>query len=453
MGQGEAGQEDQAGDGARGCHVGDCHQQERHHDGRQPGCARRGSGARRQGRVPPRKRSVGTHGAGEAGGGQQVGLQRREHGEEAGRQDQPIAGWAKEVAGCRGHQDLGVFARERRHRASGRAHGHDQKEERQIDRQGCAQRQEHGPGNVASAPLDLPADRRDQVEPLQGDESVAHRLGESRSSLGEEGSEAIGQRAGRRRLGRQHPEPRQQEDAERHDLAPRLPLASTGSRPGQPPSVEAGCGKGVADQRQTPAKPLRRRDSQRPKRLLQERHEKDGEPHGVEHRRHHRREPDDPPHAERRLYRQHPASVRVRPARMRKPRRKLGKGEHRQERDAPVERERQDRARPRGRKGDARQRQYPAADDGAHADPGRAEKAEVGGLGGGRGHGCNLAAKGRRSAVLAGASRRNWPECHGPAIMLAISRLAETLPTTDSVDRHEIMSLRTPQEPAWKSGR
>ena len=64
----------------------------------------------------------------------------------------------------------------------------------------------------------LAAHRRDQVEPLQCDEGVPHGLRKAGESLREEGSEAIGQLAGRGGLGEEHEEPGDNDHRENDDL-------------------------------------------------------------------------------------------------------------------------------------------------------------------------------------------------------------------------------------------
>ncbi len=131
------------------------------------------------------------HRQGHPRGGQQVGLQGREHGEDGGDDDEPEAE-RSQVGPRRGGDDRrGVGGAQLGDRAAGLdAHGGDHEEQRQVDRQGGPERQEHRPRDRAAGIPDLAADRGDQVEALQRDEGVAHRLEQADRAAREEGRQA-----------------------------------------------------------------------------------------------------------------------------------------------------------------------------------------------------------------------------------------------------------------------
>ena len=124
-----------------------------------------------------RQRPVARHGVGDPGRGEEVGLQGGEHRQDAGDRDEPVAEVAEEAP--RGDRDdaFRVLPAHLRDRLPGPdADRADQEDQRQVDRQGDGEREEHRPRDVARGILDLAGDRGDQVEALQRDEGEAHRL-------------------------------------------------------------------------------------------------------------------------------------------------------------------------------------------------------------------------------------------------------------------------------------
>ena len=377
VGQGETGEEDEAGDGACDGDVGDRDDEEGHQCAGEADRRGGGTGAGREPRIALGKGPVGSHRTGEARRREEVRLHRGEHRQEPCRHDEPIAGRAHEVARGDGDQDLGVLCRQPGYGSVRGTHRDDEEEKRHVDDERGAERQEHRARDVALGIANLAAHRRDQVEALQCDEGVPHGLREAGESLREEGSEAIGQLAGRGGLGEEREEPGDNDHRENDDLPDRLPLAAAGRRAGQAPHVEAHRAERVDDVGEAAAQPRRGIVAQQPDDLLQEGREEDGEAERVEHCRDHRGEPDHPADREGGLHREDLARVGVGPPRLREPGGEFGVGEHRQKRDPAVEGEGEDRAGPRGLEGNPGEGEDAASHDRADTDAGCAEKPEV----------------------------------------------------------------------------
>ena len=177
MGQREADQEDEAR-GRAGCrHVPD---RDRDHGDHRSGHGHGDRGCSTPGAKLPeaaRKGAVPGHRERDARGREQVGAQCREHAEDAGSDDQPVPERTQEPLGGLGHEPLRVPCRRRGDSAVGRcADRRDQEEKRQIDGQGQAERQVHRARHRAAGVAHLARHGRDQVESLERDEGVAHRL-------------------------------------------------------------------------------------------------------------------------------------------------------------------------------------------------------------------------------------------------------------------------------------
>ena len=314
-----------------------------------------------------RQRAVLRHGEGQVGRRQQIRLQRREHRQDRRDDHQPEARRPQIVLRGRRDERVGLPGAEGGDRvAGGHADRGDEEQQRQVDEQGDGERQQHGARNRAAGVADLAGDGGDEVEPLQGDERVPHRLEDAERAVGEEGGE--GRQQARRRNPRDDRQAAGDENGEGDDLPDRRPSAASGAPAHQARRIEERRPDRENRHGDSPAQPVRRGSPDAAPQHLDDDDPVRGEAQGVQHAGDDGCEPDDPADRERGLHRQHLLGEGVRSAGFGKGGGHLGEAQGREDGDAAVDREGDHRRRAGRGERHAGQRQDAASDDGADAD-------------------------------------------------------------------------------------